>query len=164
MRRGRNHPSPLCRGPILDALSLGFWAPRQVSPSQLGWWGTVLYVDKAQRARPFEMFSEAGQVWPRYCTGVGISGCWAICRKEGFGRMQLSRKSFHRHTESLPWAKPRRGAGRTGREFRARGHCLRPRGTRSRIICIRDADSHTSGRPLGAMSITGATNRITMEG
>ncbi len=148
--------APIARA-HLDALSLDLG--ETVHLAQLDG-GQVLYVDKRNAARPVEMFSEAGKVGPAYCTGVG-KAMLAHLPEEGLADA-LSRQSFHRHTDHTLASPDALQAELAA--IRARGHAYDREEHEVGIICIAMPILTTSGRPLGAMSITGATNRITMEG
>lgn len=148
--------APIARA-HLDALSLDLG--ETVHLAQLDS-GQVLYVDKRNAARPVEMFSEAGKVGPAYCTGVG-KAMLAYLPQDALADAIL-RQSFHRHTDHTLADPDALQADLVA--IRARGHAYDLEEHEVGIICIAMPILTGSGRPLGAMSITGTTNRITMEG
>lgn len=148
--------APIARA-HLDALSLDLG--ETVHLAQLDS-GQVLYVDKRNAARPVEMFSEAGKVGPAYCTGVG-KAMLAYLPQDALADAIL-RQSFHRHTAHTLADPDALQADLVA--IRARGHAYDIEEHEVGIICIAMPILTGSGRPLGAMSITGTTNRITMEG
>ncbi len=148
--------APVAR-PHLDALSRDLG--ETVHLAQLDG-GQVLYVDKRNAARPVEMFSQAGKVGPAYCTGVG-KAMLAFLPDDQLADA-ISRQSFHRHTDQTLADEASLRAELAA--IRARGHAYDREEHELGIICIAMPILTRSGRALGAMSITGATRRISMDG
>ncbi len=148
--------APVAR-PHLDALSRDLG--ETVHLAQLDG-GQVLYVDKRNAARPVEMFSEAGKVGPAYCTGVGKAMLAYLPEAELSAA--IARQSFLRHTDHTLDTPDSLRAELTA--IRTRGHAYDREEHEIGIICIAMPILTTSGRALGAMSITGSTQRLTMEG
>lgn len=148
--------APVAR-PHLDALSRDLG--ETVHLAQLDG-GQVLYVDKRNAARPVEMFSEAGKVGPAYCTGVG-KAMLAYLPDDALADA-ISRQSFYRHTDHTLADPDALNAELAA--IRARGHAYDREEHEMGIICIAMPILTSAGRAIGAMSITGATSRITMEG
>ena len=148
--------APVAR-PHLDALShdLG----ETVHLAQLDS-GQVLYVDKINAAQPVEMFSQAGKVGPAYCTGLG-KAMLAFLNESELSNA-LTRQSYYRHTEHTLDTPEKLRVELDA--IRNRGHAYDREEHEMGIICIAMPILSQSGRPMGAMSITGSTSRISMEG
>lgn len=147
--------APIAR-PHLDALSAS--TGETVHLAQLDS-GHVLYVDKRNATRPIEMFAQAGKVGPAYCTGVGKAMLAAL---EGEALEDaLNRQAFHRFTPStIPDAAALRAEldriRKAGLAFDREEH-------EPRIICVAAPIRARSGRLLGALSVTSATDRHTLD-
>jgi len=121
--------------------------------------GQVLYVDKRNALRPVSMFSDAGKVGPAYCTGVG-KAILAFLREDVQSRI-IAQQSFFAHTphtlttaEDLKEELSRIFA--TGFSFDKEEHELG-------IICIAMPIFGADQGVLGAISITGSTQRISLD-
>ncbi len=117
--------------------------------------GQVLYVDKINARQSIEMFSQAGKVGPAYCTGVGKAMLAHLDAPEL--DTALKRQSFHRftaHTLTDPAALLAELA-----HTRERGFACDDEEHEPGIICIAVPILSSSGRVIGAMSVTGSTAR-----
>ncbi|MTI02332.1 IclR family transcriptional regulator [Roseibium sp. RKSG952] len=147
--------APIAR-PILDMLSVETGETvhlAQLDASQ------VLYVDKRNAKNPVEMYSEAGKVGPAYCTGVGK----AMLAYLDEGRLQkaISLQSFHRFTDhTLTSADVLRADLEL---IRNRGYAVDDEEHEPGIICIACPILTSGGRMLGAISVTGSTERMGFE-
>jgi DNA-binding IclR family transcriptional regulator len=146
--------APLAR-PHLDALSRE--VGETVHLAQLDH-AQVLYVDKRNAREPIEMFSQAGKVGPAYCTGVGKAMlAWL---PEAELAAALKQQSFHRFTPStLTDAAALRAELAATRE---RGYALDREEHEPGIICVAAPVLTAAGRVLGAVSVTGSTQRTTL--
>ncbi|MGH1411904.1 MAG: IclR family transcriptional regulator [Pelagimonas sp.] len=121
--------------------------------------GQVLYVDKRNALKPIEMFSAAGKVGPGYCTGVGKA---MIAHLDDETReAAINRQSFYVHTP---------GTIADADAFRAELEIIRAEGIafdreehEPGIICISAPILGTTGRVLGALSITTSTQVKSLE-
>jgi len=86
--------APIAR-PFLDALSEQ--VGETVHLAQLDG-GQVLYVDKRNAKQPIEMYSQAGQVGPCYCTGVG--NAMLAFLHPGALESAMARQAFFAHTNT----------------------------------------------------------------
>ena len=119
----------------------------------------VLYVDKRNAAQPIEMFSDAGKVGPAYCTGVGKAMLAFLPDAEQ--KRAIDQQSFHRFTEYTY-----RNAAALCDELdviRGRGYAFDREEHEPGIICIAHPILSSGGRVLGALSITGSTQSITLD-
>lgn len=118
----------------------------------------VLYVDKRNAAQPVEMFSDAGKVGPAYCTGVGKAMLAFLPEAEQ--RVAIAQQSFHRFTDQTST-----GADALCAELcaiRKRGYALDVEEHEPGIICIAFPVLSSGGRVLGAVSVTGSTQSISL--
>ena len=147
--------APIAR-PHLDALSARLG--ETVHLAQLDH-GQVLYVDKRNAADPIEMFSQAGKVGPAYCTGVGKA---MMAFLDGAALDQvLDRQSWHRFTDTTL---TNRAALRAELgESRKRGYAFDREEHEPGIICVAVPILSGSGRVLGGLSVTTATNRKSLD-
>ncbi len=119
----------------------------------------VLYVDKRNAAQPVEMFSDAGKVGPAYCTGVGKAMLAFLTEDEQ--QKAIEQQSFHRFT-----AQTYTTAEALSEELgaiRARGFSYDREEHEPGIICIAHPILSAAGRVLGAISITGSTQVISLD-
>ena len=148
--------APLAR-PHLDALAAR--TGETVHLAQLDG-GHVLYVDKRNAARPVEMFSQAGKIGPAYCTGVG-KALLAWLDPPAL-EAALARQAFHRFTAATV------GDAAALREelarIRAEGLAWDREEHEPGIVCVAAPILSAAGRPLGALSITGTTDRLGLDG
>ncbi len=144
--------APIAR-PFLDALSQETGETvhlAQLDSSQ------VLYVDKRNAAQPVEMFSQAGKVGPAYCTGVG-KAMLAHLDDEALTKA-VSQQSYHRFTDKTLTSEQ---ALRADLELiRQRGYAIDDEEHEPGIICIACPILTSGGRMLGAISVTGFTERM----
>ncbi len=118
--------------------------------------GQVLYVDKRNATQPIEMFSQAGKVGPAYCTGVG-KAMMAYLDDAALDKA-LSQQSFHRFTEKTLASEE---ALRADLEMiRDRGYAVDDEEHEPGIICVACPILTAGGRMLGAISVTGTTERM----
>ena len=144
--------APIAR-PFLDALSQETGETvhlAQLDSSQ------VLYVDKRNAAQPVEMFSQAGKVGPAYCTGVG-KAMMAFLDETTLDRA-VSQQSYHRFTDKTLTSED---ALRADLDLiRSRGYAVDDEEHEPGIICIACPILTAGGRMLGAISVTGSTERM----
>ncbi|MEM6824557.1 MAG: IclR family transcriptional regulator [Pseudomonadota bacterium] len=148
--------APLAR-PHLDQLSAEIG--ETVHLAQLDH-GHVLYVDKRNAREPVEMFSQAGKVGPAYCTGVG-KAILAFLEPDEQERM-LALQSYHpftAHTHASPSA-----LRADLNQIKQRGYAYDREEHEPGIICIAKPIQASSGRVLGALSVTTTTTRTSLEG
>nr|WP_255732491.1 IclR family transcriptional regulator [Ruegeria sp. Ofav3-42] len=144
--------APIAR-PFLDALSRE--TGETVHLAQLDA-GQVLYVDKRNAAQPVEMFSQAGKVGPAYCTGVGKAMMAYL--DEDARNKALSQQSYHRFTDKTLASE---GALRADLDLiRDRGYAVDDEEHEPGIICIACPILTSTSRMLGAISVTGSTERM----
>lgn len=148
--------APIAR-PFLDALSRE--VGETIHLAQLDE-GQVLYVDKRNAARPIEMFSAAGKVGPGYCTGVGKAMIAHLPEAER--EAAISQQSFYRHTPATLADVAALKADLE--EIRATGIAFDREEHEPGIICIAAPILATSGRVIGALSITTSMQRNTLDG
>lgn len=121
--------------------------------------GQVLYVDKRNPTSPIEMFSQAGKVSPGYCTGVG-KAMIAFLDQSNLDEV-IAKQSFYQYTEHTLTS------GHALREelaeVRAEGIAYDREEHEPGIICIAAPILNTSGRMLGALSITTSSQRKSIE-
>ncbi|RMH43777.1 MAG: IclR family transcriptional regulator [Alphaproteobacteria bacterium] len=121
--------------------------------------GQVLYVDKLNAAEPVPMFSQAGKVGPAYCTGVGKAMLAFLAPAELDAA--LARQAFHRFTPATIT-----DAAALREELcaiRAAGHAFDREEHEPGIHCVAVPILSSSGRVLGALSVTGTTARSTLD-
>ncbi|MEE4189200.1 MAG: IclR family transcriptional regulator [Roseobacter sp.] len=146
--------APIAR-PHLDRLSAA--VQHTVHLAQLDH-AQVLYVDKRNARQRVEMFSDAGKVGPAYCTGVG-KAMMAFLPKDRQDQV-IAQQSFHRFTaNTLATASDLRA---DLREVGQRGYALDREEHEQGIICIAYPILTQSGQMLGALSITGTIQTITL--
>ncbi|MGI9370783.1 MAG: IclR family transcriptional regulator [Ruegeria sp.] len=147
--------APIAR-PILDSLSIETGETvhlAQLDSSQ------VLYVDKRSAEQPIEMYSQAGKVGPAYCTGVG-KAMLAYLDEESLQKA-ISQQSFHRFTANTLGSEQELRTELV--RIRERGFAVDDEEHEPGIICIACTILTRNGRPLGAISVTGSTTRMTMK-
>ncbi len=147
--------APIAR-PILDSLSVETGETvhlAQLDSSQ------VLYVDKRSAEQPVEMYSQAGKVGPAYCTGVG-KAMLAYLDEESLQKA-ISQQSFHRFTPNTLGSETELRTELT--KIRDRGFAVDDEEHEPGIICIACPILSRNSRPLGAVSVTGSTARMTMK-
>jgi len=148
--------APVAR-PYLDALSADLG--ETVHLAQLDN-AQVLYVDKRNAAQPVAMFSDAGKVGPAYCTGVG-KAMLAFLDDQARTRA-LAQQSFHRFTDQTLSTVETLEAELAA--IRARGFAFDREEHEPGIICVAAPILSAAGRVLGAISVTGPTTRMSLEG
>ena len=148
--------APIAR-PILDRLSADLG--ETVHLAQLVQ-GQVLYVDKRNAARPVEMFSQAGKIGPAYCTGVGKAMLAFLSEPER--RAALTLQAYHRFTPETLTSDGALDAELTA--IRARGFAFDREEHEPGIICVAAPVLSIEGRVLGALSVTGTTERVDLDG
>jgi DNA-binding IclR family transcriptional regulator len=144
--------APIAR-PFLDALSRE--TGETVHLAQLDS-GQVLYVDKRNATQPVEMYSQAGKVGPAYCTGVG-KAMMAHLEPDQLAKA-LSQQSFHRFTDKTLASEQLLRADLVA--IRERGYAVDDEEHEPGIICVACPVLTEGGRMLGAISITGSTERM----
>ncbi|WP_170773516.1 IclR family transcriptional regulator [Ruegeria lacuscaerulensis] len=147
--------APIAR-PFLDALSRE--TGETVHLAQLDS-GQVLYVDKRNATQPVEMYSQAGKVGPAYCTGVG-KAMMAYLDADALDKA-LSQQSFHRFTDKTLASEQLLRADLD--VIRARGYAVDDEEHEPGIICVACPVLTEGGRILGAISITGSTERMSFD-
>lgn len=143
--------------PFLDALSQQVGETIHLAQMDRG---QVLYMDKRNARRPVEMFSEAGKIGPGYCTGVGKAMLAFL--PPGDRDKAVNMQSFFAHTGrtlTTPQALTRELAA-----IRAAGVSFDREEHEPGIICIAAPILSSSGRVMGALSITASTRRTTLDG
>jgi len=146
--------APIAR-PFLDSLSAETGETvhlAQLDSSQ------VLYVDKRRAENPVEMYSQAGKVGPAYCTGVG-KAMLAFLGEAALERA-LTQQSFHRFTPNTRGSVPELRDDLNA--IRARGYAFDDEEHEPGIICVACPILTDNGHPLGAISVTGSTARMSM--
>ncbi|WP_299821008.1 IclR family transcriptional regulator [uncultured Jannaschia sp.] len=147
--------APIAR-PYLDALSAR--SGETIHLAQLAR-GQVLYMDKRNARHPIEMFSEAGKVGPAYCTGLGKAMLAHLPDDERAAALKL--QAFHAHTATTittPAALEVELA-----QVRAEGVAYDREEHEPGIVCIAAPILAPAGRVLGALSVTSATARKTLD-
>ncbi|WP_170605750.1 IclR family transcriptional regulator [Ruegeria arenilitoris] len=144
--------APIAR-PFLDALSKDTGETvhlAQLDSSQ------VLYVDKRNAAQPIEMYSQAGKVGPAYCTGVG-KAMMAFLDEDSLNEA-VSQQSYHRFTDKTLTSE---AALRADLDLiRQRGYAIDDEEHEPGIICVACPVLTSGSRMLGAISVTGSTERM----
>jgi len=146
--------APLAR-PHVDALAAS--VGETVHLAQLDG-GQVLYVDKRNAAQPIEMFSSAGKVGPAYCTGVG-KAMMAFLPEDEL-RAALDRQSYHPFTGATLASEADLRAELAA--IRARGYGFDREEHEPGIICVAVPILSSTGRVMGALSVTSSTARTTL--
>nr|WP_174825882.1 MULTISPECIES: IclR family transcriptional regulator [unclassified Ruegeria] len=144
--------APIAR-PFLDALSRETGETVHLAQMDAG---QVLYVDKRNATQPIEMYSQAGKVGPAYCTGVG-KAMMAYLASDALDDA-VSQQSYHRFTEKTLASED---ALRADLDLiRERGYAIDDEEHEPGIICVACPILTASGRMLGAISVTGSTERM----
>lgn len=121
--------------------------------------GQVLYVDKRNATSPVSMFSDAGKVGPAYCTGVG-KAMLAFLAPDVQDRI-IAQQSFYAHTNNtITSAQSLRDELSA---IRKNGFAFDNEEHESGIICIAMPILGADQSVVGALSITGSTQRINFE-
>lgn len=118
----------------------------------------VLYVDKRNAAQPIEMFSAAGKVGPAYCTGVGKAMLAFLPAAEQ--RKAIAQQSFHRFTAATYTSPDALKAELDA--IQARGYAFDREEHEPGIICIAQPILTPASKMLGALSVTGSTQHISL--
>jgi DNA-binding IclR family transcriptional regulator len=118
----------------------------------------VLYVDKRNAVHPIEMFSDAGKVGPAFCTGVGKAMLAFLPEDER--ESAIRQQSFHPFTAQT-YRTPE-ALLRELEAIRRRGYAFDREEHEPGIICIAHPILTCSGRVLGALSITGSTDALSL--
>lgn len=121
--------------------------------------GQVLYVDKRNAKSAVEMFSSAGKVGPAYCTGVG-KAMLAFMPQDAL-QAAIARQSFLRFTDQTLDSESKLRAELQA--IRIRGHAFDREEHEPGIICCAAPIQSSTGRVLGAVSMTSTTNRTTLD-
>jgi DNA-binding IclR family transcriptional regulator len=148
--------APVAR-PFVDALSAE--VGETIHLAQLSE-GQVLYVDKRNARKPVEMFSDAGKVGPGYCTGVGKAMLAFLPEEERENAIRM--QSFYRHTPATLDTPDRLRADLD--RIRAEGVSFDREEHEPGIVCIAMPILASTGRVMGALSITGSTQTQTLGG
>jgi DNA-binding IclR family transcriptional regulator len=120
----------------------------------------VLYIDKRNAGQPVEMYSQAGKVGPAYCTGVGK--VMLAFLDDATADAVIEQQSFHVFTEHTLDS-----AGALRHELidiRKNGYGFDREEHEPGIICVAMPIITTSGRVLGALSVTSTTSRTNLAG
>lgn len=112
--------------------------------------GRVLYVDKRNARLPVGMYSQAGKSGPGYCTGVGKAMMAYLPDEERL--RAVKQQSFFKHTEKTLTNEAALLSELD--EIRASGIAYDREEHEPGIICIAAPIRNSSGRILGALSIT----------
>ncbi len=122
--------------------------------------GQVLYVDKRSASQPLEMFSQAGKIGPGFCTGVG-KAMIAFLDKDAQDDA-IRRQAFLSHTPTT-LASPDALRAELA-EIRTDGIAFDREEHEPGIICIAAPILTSTGRVIGALSITTSTQRQSLDG
>jgi len=119
----------------------------------------VLYVDKRNATQLLPMYSEAGKVGPAYCTGVGkaMLSCLPQDRVDDI----IAQQSFHRFTPTTLVSAAQLKAELA--DIKADGHSFDREEHEPGIICVAVPIVSERGRLLGALSVTSATTRTSLD-
>ncbi|MFK7745132.1 MAG: IclR family transcriptional regulator [Roseobacter sp.] len=147
--------APIAR-PHLDVLSAGLG--HTVHLAQLDN-AQVLYVDKRNAVHPIEMFSDAGKVGPAYCTGVG-KAMMAFLPDDELAHA-LEQQSFHRFTPNTYTTADALCTELSA--IRARGYAFDREEHEPGIVCVAQPILSSMGKVLGAISVTGSTQIISLK-
>jgi len=121
--------------------------------------GQVLYIDKRNAANAVDMFSQAGKVGPAYCTGVG-KALMAFLEPAELARV-IARQSFYRHTSATLVTEAALRAELD--QIRQEGVAYDREEHEPGIVCIAAPILTSGGRPVGALSVTTSTRRMSLE-
>jgi len=119
----------------------------------------VLYVDKRNATVPVQMYSQAGKVGPAYCTGVG-KVLLAYLDDTELDRV-LAQQSFYRFTAQTLTTPD--GLRAELERIRARGFGFDREEHEPGIICVAVPILSDTNRAMGALSVTGSTDRTTLD-
>ena len=119
----------------------------------------VLYVDKRNAEAAVEMYSSAGKVGPAYCTGVG-KAMMAFLPEDDLEEV-IDQQSFHRFTEHTLTDAPT--LRRELKAIAAEGHGFDREEHEPGIICVAVPILTAAGRPIGAISVTSTTSRVSLD-
>ena len=147
--------APIAR-PMLDELSRD--VGETVHLAQLDH-AQVLYVDKRNATEPVEMYSQAGKVGPAYCTGVG-KAMMAYLPEAEISDV-IAQQSFHRFTEHTYSSASELCIELAS--IRDRGYAFDREEHEPGIICVAAPILTSGGRMLGALSVTGHTERTNLK-
>lgn len=147
--------APIAR-PFLDELSVALG--HTVHLAQLDN-AQVLYVDKRNATQPLEMFSDAGKVGPAYCTGVGKAMLAFLPHEDQ--KRAINQQSFHAFTPQT-YTTPEALSAEL-EAIRVRGFAFDREEHEPGIICLAYPILTGSGRVLGALSVTGSTQKMTLD-
>ncbi|MEL6679706.1 MAG: IclR family transcriptional regulator [Pseudomonadota bacterium] len=121
--------------------------------------GQVLYVDKRNARRPISMFSDAGKVGPGYCTGVGKAMLAFL--DDDLQAVALQHQSYFPHTPTTH-ASPDSLRAEL-RDIRESGIAFDREEHEANIICVALPILSSTGKPLGAISVTSSTARHSLD-
>lgn len=119
----------------------------------------VLYIDKIGMESPVAMYSEAGKIGPAYCTGVG-KVMLAYLEEPVLSEM-LAQQSFHRFTDTTIVTE--RGLRDELTGIRASGYAVDREEHERGIVCVAAPILSPGRSVLGGLSVTGATNRTSLD-
>lgn len=119
----------------------------------------VLYVDKRNAEAEVEMYSSAGKIGPAYCTGVGKAMLAFL--DEATLEDIIHQQSFHRFTEHTLTDAP--SLRRELKAIRERGYGFDREEHEPGIICLAVPILTNGQRPIGALSVTSTTARVTLD-
>lgn len=119
----------------------------------------VLYVDKRNARKPVAMYAQTGKVGPAYCTGVG-KAMLAFLDEEALAKV-LTQQSFHRFTETTLTSADALLEALT--KIRESGCAFDREEHEPGIICVAAPILDDHQRPLGAVSVTGPTSRVSFD-
>jgi len=148
--------APVAR-PVVDALSAEIGETIHLAQLSAG---QVLYVDKRNAAQPVDMFSAAGKVGPAYCTGVGKAMLAFLPEDERAAAIAL--QAFFRHTDATLDSPARLDAELAA--IRDAGVAFDREEHEPGIICIAVPILASTGRVMGALSVTSSTRAQTLAG
>lgn len=119
----------------------------------------VLYVDKRNAETAVEMYSSAGKIGPAYCTGVG-KAMMAFLPEERLEEI-IDQQSFHRFTDETLTDAP--SLRRELAAIRAAGYGFDREEHEPGIICVAVPILTAGQQPIGAISVTSTTARVTLD-
>ena len=122
--------------------------------------GQVLYVDKLNAKEPIEMFAQAGKIGPGYCTGVGKAMMAFL--DDDDRQDAINRQAFYAHTPHTLKSADELAAELD--QIRRDGVAYDREEHEPGIICIAAPILSSSGRVIGALSVTTSTARQNLEG
>jgi DNA-binding IclR family transcriptional regulator len=120
----------------------------------------VLYVDKRNARQPIEMYSAAGKIGPAFCTGVGKAMLAFLPEPDQTNA--IAQQSFHPFTPATVTTPEH--LREVLADIRSEGFSFDREEHEPGIICIAHPILSEAGRVIGALSITSATSRTTLEG